>query len=340
MSSPKDLPASVTANSLRALSEDKTQGITKQTTFQVDPELVEFEPEFNLRTKDDSWAAHVDRLYAAMKEGAAIPPIDVRVSAGKIICVDGEGRTTAAQRLREEFPDYRLQARQFAGNEQERVLHMLGTGSGQKALTPLEQGLGFLRLTRFGVEPSAIALKLGISRVTVDNNLVLAGASPEVQQMIKDGDVSSTTAREAIKQGPEGEAALKAAVTEHKANPTVGKTGKPSSKRTVTAAKLAGTDADKNKAKAAKEKAKAAKLAAKEKAKAAKEKAKAEKAAAKLAAKEKAVAPATPTVNADEINITVKKDAAQAAASFIRNNAPNDDAVLLEFAAALEIVLL
>lgn len=358
MSTPKekDLPASVTASSLRALAEGKTDGISKQTIFHVDPELVEFEPDFNLRTKDDLWGAHVDRLYLAMRAGAAVPPIDVRVSAGKIICVDGEGRTTAAMRMREEFPDFKLQARQFAGNEQERVLHMLGTGSGQKSLTPLEQGLGFLRLTRYGMTPSEIAAKLGISTMTVQNNLVLAEAPVEVQNLVRQGVVSSTTAREAISQGLEGVTALREAAAAAQAAPAATtKAGKQSSKKKVTAQKLAGTAADKK----TKPKKPAAKKTIAQWEKKLKMGVPIPSEKDKPTTKEAyiALAPVLPSpvageqVNAgniavfastakDEIMVKVKKADAQAVAEFLRSNAPDEATALKEFAAALEMALL
>lgn len=332
MSSPKDLPANVTANTLELLFRGKTEGVGKSSIFPIDPELVEFEPDFNLRTKDDLWEAHVERLYLAMKNGAAVPPIDVRVSAGKIICVDGEGRTTAAMRMREEFPDFKLQARQFTGNEQDRVLHMLGTGSGQKTLSPLEQGLGFLRLTKYGMANAEIAAKLGISVVTVANNLQLAEAPVNVQNMIRAGEVSSTAARDALQGGADGVAALELAVEEQRLSnpaPAADAKGKPAKKKKVTAKTLKGTPAEKKSA--AKQKA-----AEKEK----KAKAKADAKAAKEAAKAAKSTPPAPVIAEDEISITVKKTDAQAVVDFLRSNTPNEDQVLVSFTSALEMALM
>lgn len=320
-----------TATSLRLLAEDKdhTNHVSKATIFQVDPDKVTFEPGFNLRPevsfddgKDplethlervkiaeadglplDAIDAHINRLYLAMKEGAAVPPLDLRVEAGKIVCIDGHCRTIAGRRLKKEVPTYTIEARQFRGNEQERVLHMLGTGSGQKPLSPLEQGLGYLRLIKYGMSAQDIATKLGVSRVTVDNGLVLAEAAPEVQQLVRDGTVSSTTAREAIKQGPEGVAALTAAA----AAPEATGDGKKSKKKKVTAKKLAGTAADKTtKPKKSKKKK------------------------------------ATPADKAGEgeVLIKAKKDQAQSAVDFLKANAPNSDEVLNQFINALEMALM
>lgn len=238
----------LTCPSLKLLAEAKADGVSKVTTFRVDPDLVAFEEGFNVRTEDQSLLDHQERLYTAIKNGASLPPIDVRVDAGTIICVEGHSRTIAARRWKKEFPEYTLEARQFRGDEKERVMHMLGTGNGQKPLTPLENGIAFLRLVKWGMTPQQIADLLHISRPTVDNCLTLAEAPIEVQQLVRDGAVSSTTAREAIKQGSAGVEALKAAAQAEL--PLDG----ASKKKKVTAKTLKGTPAAKPAKKARKKK--------------------------------------------------------------------------------------
>lgn len=232
--------------SLKSLCESKVPGFSKATTFRIDPNLVQFEEGFNLRTDDEELHSHIERMYLAMLEGAFFPPIDVSIVNEKVVCREGHCRTRAARRVKEKMPDFTLECRQLWGNEADAVLHMLGTGSGGKPLTPLEQGLGYLRLIRFGLTLPDIARKLGVTRVTVDNGLKLAEAPVEVQQMIRQGEVSATTAREAINNGAEGVEALKAAVVEERANPAPVKNGKK--KKKVTPKKLKGTAAEKKSA--------------------------------------------------------------------------------------------
>lgn len=242
------------APSLKALAEDKDcPHVSKVTSFRVDPTLIQFEEGFNLREDNADTQAHIDRLYSAMKAGAFIPPVDVTVCEGIITARDGHCRTRAAVRLRQEIPDYTLECRQLRGNDADAVLHMLGTGSGGKPLTPLEQGRGYLRLINMGLKASDIAARLGVSRVTIDNGLTLAEAPAEVQQMIAAGEVSSTTARDAVKAGKGAVDALREAVKARKENPDAAKTptGKESKKKKVTAATLKGTAADKTKKKPA-----------------------------------------------------------------------------------------
>lgn len=299
--STKNLPAS-----LKVLAETKTEGVSKSTLFRVDPRLIKFEKGFNLRAENDELEQHVERLFQAMKAGAFIPPIDVSVADGKITVRDGHCRTRAALKLRKEMPEYTLECRQLRGNEADAVLHMLGTGGGSKLLTPLEQGIGYLRLIKMGLKPSEIAAKLGVSRATIDNGLTLAEAPVEVQQMITKGEVSATTARDAIKQGPEAVTALKNAVKEERKNPTPAKKGsngstskKPNKK--VTAKKLRGTAAAKKE-------------------------------------KKGTISEVVP-INSSSVSITVDKSTAEAVVNFLRVSS-QDDVILQEFATVLETALM
>lgn len=281
--------------------------LPKGDSFRIDPSKLEFENGFNVRIADKSLQEHIDRLEQAMLQGAFIPPIDVRFEDGKVIVVDGHSRTTAALRVKKELPDYTLEARKFRGNEQERCLHMLGTGSGQKALSPLEQGIAYLRLTRYGMKPTEIATKLGVTRVTVDNGLALAEASPEVHDLVRSGQVSSTTALTAVKKGKAGVAALTKAAKEAP-KPTT-KKGKESTKKKVTAKTLKGTAAEK--------------------------KPKSKKAAPTMEIVSHAEA--KPAIAADEIAVTIKKAIAASVIDFIRANAPDDAQDLKDFASMLEM---
>lgn len=315
--------------SLKSLAENKTPGISKATTFRVDPNLIQFEEGFNLRVPSEQLDAENKRLYLAMKAGAVVPPVDVSVDkeTGVMTARDGHRRTAAAKRLRAENEDYTLECTQLRGNDTDTIFHMVGRGTGALPLTPLEAGRGYLRLINVGFKPSAIAARLGISQVTVTNGLSLAEAPQEVQNMIEQGQVSSTTAREAIQQGAEGVKALVEAGKAEAAKP-VGK--KPRKKKAVTAAKLRGTKAEK-------------------------------KAAAKKKAEEKQ--PELPiagpyyvtnlpdpnginqpsqcimSLDTDEIGIKLKKDVAKNLAEWLRAFAA-EDATFQEFAANLEMAMM
>lgn len=186
--------------SLKQLAEGKAEGVQKATIFKLDPDLVEFEEGFNLRQMNTPETLdHIERLYIAMKNGATVPPIDVSVVDGRIVARDGHCRTTAARRLKAEGIPYVLEARQFRGNEIEATLHVLDSAEG-KALSPLEQGNGFLRLIRYGLTEAQIAARRGVSRTTIENGLILAEAPLAIQQMIVAGEVAAHVAVDLIRK--------------------------------------------------------------------------------------------------------------------------------------------
>jgi hypothetical protein len=279
---------STKAATLRSLAENKTDGVSKTTTFRVDPKLIKFEKGFNLRTDTPELEEHIELLYLAYKAGDLVPAIDCAVDEdGNIVARDGHCRTKAAIRVRKEMPDFTVECRQFLGNDADAVIHMLNSGTGSKRLTPLEEGIGYLRLVKMGLKPGEIAEKRHVSRVTIENGITLAEAPAEVQQMIIAGEVSATTARKAIEQGKEAVLALKEAVKAERANPTPPK--KDGKKKKVTAKKLKGTAAEK------KPKKKKATIAAD--------------------------AP-------DEITVTVKREDADTLIKLVRDHAPDDEALM------------
>lgn len=187
------------APSLKALAENKTDGVQKATYFKVRPDVVEFEQGFNLRDEGPELEAHLESLYHAMKAGAYVPPIDVAVIDGRIIVRDGHCRTRIGRRLLAEGVEYLLEARQVRGNDADAVFHMLGSDQGRR-FSPLEQGRGFLRLIHMGHDVAAIAKRTGLHRSTIENGLALAEAPSAVQQMVASGQVASHTALKTVRE--------------------------------------------------------------------------------------------------------------------------------------------
>ncbi len=212
--------------SLKAMAEQKLEGIQKATYFKVHPSLVKFEEGFNLRTEGPDLTAYIRQLADAMKAGAQVPPIDVAVIDGVVLARDGHCRTRAARLLLEEGIEYLLEARQFRGNEADAVFHMIGTG-GSKHYSPLEQGQGFARLVAYGQTVAQIAARLGLHRSTIENGLALAQTPVAVQQMVASGEVASHLALKTVRVfGSDGQSVLKRAVETAKAEGKTKATGK------------------------------------------------------------------------------------------------------------------
>lgn len=207
--------------SLKSMAEGKVEGIQKITQFKVHPKFVEFEEGFNLRQDTPELREHIQRLKAAMKAGAYIPPIDVQVIGDRTLLRDGHCRTTAALELNDEGFEYLLECRQIRGNDADAVFHMIGANGGM-GFTPLELGIGFLRLIHMGKTVAEISARTGLHRSTVENGLALAETPAAVQAMIASGEVASHTALKVVrKEG--GEAATEILTKAVKTAKTSGK---------------------------------------------------------------------------------------------------------------------
>jgi len=190
--------------SLKVAAEAKVPGINKETNFQVAPHLVKVEPGFNRPISREN----VEQFKTSIRNGATIPPIFVRVVAGEIIMVDGEHRLIAVNELVAEGVEIpSMAATQFRGNDADRVAHLLTSSQGMP-LTPLEAGIQYLKLVRFGWTNKQIADRVGRSLGHISQCLGLAGANTDVQLAIKNGEVSSTTAMKVVRTHGEGAGAI------------------------------------------------------------------------------------------------------------------------------------
>ena len=182
--------------SLKAAAEGKVVGVSKATTFNVDPAKIELEEGFN-RPID---RAHVDQFKASIRGGATIPMIDVRVDSGRIIMVDGHHRHAAVMELRAEGMEIpSMSAAQFRGNDADRITHLLTSSQG-KPLTPLEAGLQYLKLLRLQWTVQQIASRIGRSTTHVEQCITLAESGTDVQQHIRNGDISGSAAIKVVKE--------------------------------------------------------------------------------------------------------------------------------------------
>lgn len=226
------------APSLKALAEDKDydHGIGKLTIFKADPNVVQFEDGWNGRDEGPDLIEYRQRLKAAMKAGAFIPPIDVQVVEGVPIVRDGHSRTLMARELVAEGHPYSLQCREIRGNDAEMRYHMLGSAAG-RPLSPLEQGRQFLLLTRMGETVAGIAARLGQHRSTIENGLKLAEMPAAVQKMVGAGKVASHTALKTVKEhGTKAAGVLQQAVKDAEAKGKKKATGKTIAPKVTKAA--------------------------------------------------------------------------------------------------------
>lgn len=203
--------------SLKKVAEDKTQtaiGIKKITDYALDPRNISIEPGFNARDMVNmsvELRAHIDCLKAAIRAGAKMPALDVRVAGDKIYVVDGHCRLTAYMELIAEGVEILfVSVCQFNGNDEDRDFHVLNSAS-QLHLTRLEQGRIYKRRMGYGWSVSQIAERAQKSASFVEQNLMLYNANNDVHQMLVSEQVSAKVALDAIRAHGEKAGAFLAA---------------------------------------------------------------------------------------------------------------------------------
>lgn len=203
-------------------------GVKKTDLYRIDPLLLVEEEGFNLRDYDDPEVQeHIESFANSYATGQEVPDILVRVdSEGRIIVVEGHCRRRGALLAIERGHDLPfIGARQFRGNDSERVQVMLRSAQGLQ-LKPLGIAMGVLRLHRMHHTNTEIAALLGkMTPARVEQLLLLAQADHDVHHLVRQGLVSADVAIEAVrayreKAGEHLKARLEALATKGKTRVT------------------------------------------------------------------------------------------------------------------------
>jgi ParB family chromosome partitioning protein len=196
----------------------------KRDSYPVDPRALKIDPSYNVRDMaDPETIAHVRWLADSIKENGVKVPMEVRLdpSDNSLYVVAGHCRHAGTMLAISEGADIAtvmVIPEPKGTNEVERTLNLVTSNSGLR-LSPLATAEVVRRLLAFGWTNEAIAKRLGWKSVaTVDNAVVLLGATPDVQAMVRSGAVSASTASKVVRaEGNKAGATLKAAVVNGKA---------------------------------------------------------------------------------------------------------------------------
>lgn len=189
----------------------------------IDYKSLHIEPGFNPPGRTEEDETDDEELYQfIVKHGVlALPQLEVRPrEGGGVWIVDGHRRHKQIGRAIESgqfAPDKKsglhpVPIKQFTGNDLQR-LYRVGTSNKHKKMKPLQ----FAELVKrahegFGQSVQQIADGMLCSVSAVQQALVLAGANHDVQQMVKNGEVSKTVAVKVVKaKGESAGPALKEA---------------------------------------------------------------------------------------------------------------------------------
>lgn len=197
----------------------------KRDFYPVDPRKLKIDPNYNVRdltTPDE--LADLQELKESIKANGVRVPLEVRLDGEDIYVVAGHRRHAATMMAIKEgakIATVPCVPEPKGTNEIERTINLVVSNSG-KPLSPLQTATVCKRLIDFGFDVPQIASRLGKSPSTVENYLSLNEAPHAVQQMVRSGEVSASTAAKVVRK----EGATQATATLTKAKTVAAAAGK------------------------------------------------------------------------------------------------------------------
>lgn len=168
----------------------KTTNTTVRKTFMVPLNEIYVEPGFNIRDIDNE---HVEEFRQAYAAGEYIPALAVEVTQHGVKIIDGHHRYHGALLAQADGHDIRLECKDFTGNEADKLAFMVTSSQG-RALSPMERAEAYRRMRNQGLTNDEIASKVKRSASDILNHLQLIDCDQPIKDMVKQGDMSYTTA--------------------------------------------------------------------------------------------------------------------------------------------------
>ena len=197
--------------------------VGRKDLYMLDPRIMQTRPGWNGRNESPEVVAHIRRMADAMKENGvgAFPPVVVNMEGDIPYLDDGHCRHAAALLAISEGAEIRAiaaRAEEKGTNDAERVLGILTRNSGLP-LAPMEQSGIVKRLLAFGWGEREIAKKTGFSLTHINNLLTLSSAPEAVKDIVRNGEVSASTAINQVRKegGSKAAESLKTAINTAKA---------------------------------------------------------------------------------------------------------------------------
>lgn len=194
--------------------------VTKRDMFNIAPGKIKIEKGYNVRDLDTPEAKEkLAELKASIIANGVLQPVTVRVEGEDVYLVAGHRRLVAVDEAIMEGHEILTIPAIAEGktvNEVERVLHLVTSNSGEP-LTALETAEVVRRLYAFGWDRQQVAKRFGKSAQAIANYETLLGASEEVREMVRSGEVAPSTATAVVKkEGKKAGETLKKAKKEAK----------------------------------------------------------------------------------------------------------------------------
>jgi ParB-like chromosome segregation protein Spo0J len=178
---------------------------SRGTLLNINPRRLKVMPGLNARDANDPEnASHIGALTLSIVEYGFLQshPLTVFSQGDEVYIADGHCRLAAALRAIElgvAIETVPCVPERRGSNDVDRILNQNLQNAG-KRLTPLEEGHNIKRAYSLGLSVAEIARRLGKSPSYVGELLDFQAASQEIQNQVRDGAVSLSTAAAAIKE--------------------------------------------------------------------------------------------------------------------------------------------
>jgi ParB family chromosome partitioning protein len=200
-----------------------TKGMTSSDLWKAPRSALHIDPNFNVRVHDAEYKAHIRTIADSIKANGFYPDKPIAGFVAKrdgqdvIIVTDGHSRIAGFDlAVSEGFEGTDLPVvTKPRGTSMEDLTIALVTSNSGRQLAPYEVALVCKRLVGYGMEPKAIAQRLGFTLVYVNGLLDLVAAPKALRDLVASGKVSATLAIETLrKEGSDAAKVLTAGVKE------------------------------------------------------------------------------------------------------------------------------
>jgi ParB family chromosome partitioning protein len=170
--------------------------------YKVNPLIIKEEQGWNVRQAGEELDNHIRFLANSIKEEGVREPMTCYLKEDSFFLTNGHCRLMAVKLAISEGSEIEtvpVRVEDRYSNESDRVLSMITRNSG-KPLTQLETAEVIKRLLKFGWDMQKVAAKTGYGMQTIKNILELSMAPEDILELVKDGQVAPSLARQTIKE--------------------------------------------------------------------------------------------------------------------------------------------
>jgi hypothetical protein len=175
----------------KSVKAERVELVGNTNLIWLSPDVIEEEEGFNLRDYDrPDTVAHIQKLAEAWIKGDQMPPLEVRVRAGRCFVRDGHCRLRGARlAISRGAAIRRVSVIELQGNDATASVRLLTSNDSLK-LTILQRGRGYVRLRNLGWSDTEISTDVGVTENTIRHAMNLLSLPDELQGYIESDMVS------------------------------------------------------------------------------------------------------------------------------------------------------